>query len=1011
MKPCYLRMENIGPFKSQSIDFTQLGDMFLICGKTGAGKTTIFDAITYCLYGKLPGSRSGLPNRQLRSDFAPPEEEALVEFIFSLHQKLYKITRTLPKQHKKKNGSMGEKPETVTLCRKEGQDFVIQPGSVTETNKYILELIGLSAEEFSRIILLPQGAFAEFLTQNSKERGETLAKLFPVDQWERLTEKIKTIKNQKSAALQTIQQQLEQYGEDYNPLAEEEKITEQETFLKKIHTLLDELKQKQLQLTTEQEQYRQLQEKYLKKQSLQEKLHQLEQSRETYNSQKAELEAALQAEPAAEALRQLQEKEQALAILQEDIHNTQARKQTTEKQVNELLAQKPDIDILTEKKEVVLLLRQDVQRGIAQEKNILSLEQQLKEICREKEKIGGDIQKITKELEKTEEELKNNPAPDFSELENLQSQLNGEKEKTEEAKKIFQGAQEYARLQKEIQAQEEQAHKAEQEARKAKQALEAAKEREKSYLKENYARMLAVGLKENTPCPVCGAIHHPNLADSQLSLLSAQDDAHTLQEDIKPLEETESRLQTAWAQCNGIVTQLKNQAEKYSQYPNPEEAEAQYKTQLQQTTETEKHCAETTEAMKTNSRLLTEKTELQSRLQPLQEKNLRLEKDKDVVANQLEQEKKSLQETLKKAATQGYSEASPTTLFSALNFWLKETDETIARYDKDCGESQKELSSIQAKLQEQLNTQNLRETEVHDALQHSTEVLKNKNFPHKEAVEKAYRTPGTIVALQRSTQQWLTDYTQTQAMLQDLEQDTQESPEQVREQWETIKSRLAETEQALSETEKKKLTATTEVQTARQALEQWKKLETQRRQYREEEKLYSQLYTDISINNPKKVALTTWILGIYLQEITTYASRRLFQLSEGRYTLLMNEEKTGGNGAKGLDLEILDAYTGKKRPCNTLSGGETFMASISLALALTDVVSNRSGGISLDALFIDEGFGSLDTAALDKAISVLEEIRGSRCIGLISHVAELQSRIPTRLEVRKTATGSTAEVV
>ena len=1011
MKPCYLRMENIGPFKSQSIDFTQLGDMFLICGKTGAGKTTIFDAITYCLYGKLPGSRSGLPNRQLRSDFAPPEEDALVEFTFSLHQKLYKITRTLPKQCKKKNGSMGEKPETVTLCRKEEQDFVIQPGSVTETNKYILELIGLSAEEFSRIILLPQGAFAEFLTQNSKERGETLAKLFPVDQWERLTEKIKTMKNQKSAALQTIQQQLEQYGEDYNPLAEEEKITEQETFLKGIHTLLDELKQKQLQLTTEQEQYRQLQEKYLKKQSLQEKLHQLEQNRETYNSQKAELEAALQAEPAAEALRQLQEKEQALAILQEDIHNTQARKQTTEKQVNELLAQKPDIAILTEKKEVVLLLRHDVQRGIAQEKNILSLEQQLKEICREKENIGGDIQKIKKELEKTEEELKNNPAPDFSELENLQSQLNAEKEKTEEAKKIFQEAQEYALLQKEIQAQEEQAHKAEQEARKAKQALEAAKEREKSYLKENYARMLAVGLKENTPCPVCGALHHPNLADSQLSLLSVQDDAHTLQEDIKRLEETESRLQTAWAQCNGVVTQLKNQAEKYSQYPNPEEAEAQYKIQLQQTTETERHCTETTEAIKTNSRLLTEKTELQNRLQPLQEKNLRLEKDKDVVANQLEQEKKSLQETLQKAATQGYSEASPTTLFSALNFWLKDTEETIARYDKDCQERQKELSSIQAKLQEQLNTQTLRETEVHDALQHSTEVLKNKNFPHKEAVEKAYRTPGTIVTLQRATQQWLTDYTQTQAMVQDLEQDTQESPEQVREQWESIKSRLAETEQALSETEEKKLTATTEVQTARQALEQWKKLETQRRQYGEEEKLYSQLYTDISINNPKKVALTTWILGIYLQEITTYASRRLFQLSEGRYTLLMNEEKTGGNGAKGLDLEILDAYTGKKRPCNTLSGGETFMASISLALALTDVVSNRSGGISLDALFIDEGFGSLDTAALDKAISVLEEIRGSRCIGLISHVAELQSRIPIRLEVRKTATGSTAEVM
>jgi exonuclease SbcC len=157
---------------------------------------------------------------------------------------------------------------------------------------------------------------------------------------------------------------------------------------------------------------------------------------------------------------------------------------------------------------------------------------------------------------------------------------------------------------------------------------------------------------------------------------------------------------------------------------------------------------------------------------------------------------------------------------------------------------------------------------------------------------------------------------------------------------------------------------------------------------------------------PLKCPFDAWVLGMYLEEITAYANERLVRMSEGRYRIQLNDAYRRGNSLAGLDLEILDAYTGRARPAGTLSGGESFMASISLALGLADSIQARSGGVQLDAVFIDEGFGSLDEASLERAIAILDEIRGQRTVGIVSHVAELRSRIPNRLEVVKTGAGS-----
>ena len=166
------------------------------------------------------------------------------------------------------------------------------------------------------------------------------------------------------------------------------------------------------------------------------------------------------------------------------------------------------------------------------------------------------------------------------------------------------------------------------------------------------------------------------------------------------------------------------------------------------------------------------------------------------------------------------------------------------------------------------------------------------------------------------------------------------------------------------------------------------------------------LAKDLCGSNPRKLQFDTWILSAFLHEVTVFANKRLERMSEGRYRLAVSEDPGAGNAYRGLDLEIADAYTGKRRPSATLSGGETFMASISLALGLADSIQARAGGIRIDSMFIDEGFGSLDEKALENAVGILDEIRGNRMVGIISHVGELQSRIPQKIEVIKTGTGS-----
>ena len=169
---------------------------------------------------------------------------------------------------------------------------------------------------------------------------------------------------------------------------------------------------------------------------------------------------------------------------------------------------------------------------------------------------------------------------------------------------------------------------------------------------------------------------------------------------------------------------------------------------------------------------------------------------------------------------------------------------------------------------------------------------------------------------------------------------------------------------------------------------------------------YKMLYNDLSGKNPKNIPFNSWALGMYFEQVVQYANKRFSSISSGRFTFKVLSDKSPGGGYKGLDLLVTDTFTGTDRDTSTLSGGETFMASISLALALTDIVQNRNGGVRLDSLFIDEGFGSLDEETMDCAIAVLNDLQETKMVGIISHIENMKTAVRSQVEIIKTAEGS-----
>lgn len=1021
MKPHILTLYNIGPFtKKTTIDFDALGSLFLICGKTGAGKSTIFDALTYALYGKLPGAKSKLDTKKIRSDFALPEEDAYVELIFSLKNKKYHLIRRPPYVFINRNGKQATKESEILLYEIKNTEEILISNKLTEANSFLQELLILTVEEFSKIVLLPQGEFAKFLKENSSERQTALAKLFPVDMYSKIITETKNRVQIYDNSLRIVQNELDKITQDFSFDTYLEDLEQLKTAISEKETYFTNLTEEIIQLATT----IQLQEntcntllEYEEKNAEYKKI--LAKEQEITNSKNRLLKA--------QKASVLEEKIKQFKTLQQNCFETEKKAEETEKQLREtethyksLKSQKESIKQLQADNEKISLLIHDLTNFGNKDILLADTEKHLATIQQDKEYTEKKSQELTISLNTILEQEKELEHFDFSK--DYVCLIQKAKDSLLRCEQELANAKEYDNVQEQLLSLNTEKSQIAEKIKEQEKHLQIEKELLENIVKEQkqqeeqqQAALLAETLQEGKPCPVCGATVHPQKAEKTDSLFSFEEKIQTIQETCKNYETTIASLSLQYTEREQRERIIQEQLKKLVVPETIALLQANFEKTQHEKEKLEADYEFFKNALNTKNNLQETKNELLQKKHAYQQNLSEISLEEQKLQSQTKNIHQEIQRLTNSIQDAGFSVAEKdfAHIRNRVIEHFNEKEQKITQFEQTFDTTKELFVKHQSSLEEIQKNKDQIILKMHNAEKELNENLEKHTYKNIEEVLADLLPEQTALYLQKEIDTWQEKKALLEGSLKTLEQVIAEN---------NITS--FENLQALIETNKASLqTKNTEKNQLQQALSTEKtrlhNLESNKLLFEEKMKELSQLqkeasplkrlYNAVSGNNPKKTNFDSWILSIYLQEVTKYAARRLQKISEGRYTILLKNE-TGGKGYQGLDLEIFDSNTGKKRPCATLSGGETFMASISLALAISDVVQKRTGGIQLDALFIDEGFGTLDPQSQEKALSILDELSTNRRIGIISHVEELKARIPTHLQIEKNVMGSTIKL-
>lgn len=1060
MRPKELILHNIGPFTGEhTVNFDSLGSLFLIYGQTGAGKTTLFDAISYAFYGKPLGGRSGVM-RNLRSHFADDYAVSDVILTFFIGAQLYRIKRQLPYT---KEGRKLETPEEVSLeCYENGSWENRSSTNKRETDASIQNLIKLSDKEFSRIVLLPQGEFAQFLRAQSSDKKETLMHLFPIKRYSDLMQEAKLRADTLQQEAHTIEANLEtlhtrfvyhRYESDRAELLNEiDRIRDEHgSVLTALQTKNTELEQEKI-----------LAEKRKELERVTEELKACRIREEDIRNLKAKIEKAQRAAPLAVHVNQLLELEAACAADERQIREKRERMEELTARMNALQERHNEITAKEQQRDNLYAVIDSLRKAAVLEQEIGAEQAEEDNLKRAAAAAQAQLQRIEAQLAAvTEKTAALAPAVDaLDEREHayrsLQTRLDIEKQlhdmlcKQEQlntflhsyAQAADNARTQLAELARDCDIQTEQINKIEEEKKAA--------ERQRA------AAALAEHLEEGSPCPVCGSVHHPAPAqEAAQSAFSFDERIEAAKRSAAKLQHEKEKAQTALAGAEASYTNYQKQIDERaaaaadlqlrykecSAAPFPEgkdAAESRIKETAQQINEAVQAYNASRKAFAEHKTLEEETRRLQRERQECTQQHHSAEQRLSGVSAALQEKRRQfdqafsqLPENLRSVQLSADTEILDN---QGTGGKAKAPDAPIgntAPEQYEVPDAETALEQCEALLQELKLTINAYHTDVAEATQNLERIRGELSTAETHGKERAQQRS------EKTTQLEAAYIKEGFADLEDLQQAVCSEPEVAQwkteidtfyEQYAAYKQAAAGLEKDVTATEPRDLD---ELETAVEALRQrydeiQARLEVLNTEKAKLEELHAQhteltkalavktaeaqnwvaLAKDLCGSNPRKLQFDTWILSAFLHEVTVFANKRLERMSEGRYRLAVSEEHGAGNAYRGLDLEIADAYTGKCRPSATLSGGETFMASISLALGLADSIQARAGGIRIDSMFIDEGFGSLDEKALENAVSILDEIRGNRMVGIISHVSELQSRIPQKIEVIKTGTGS-----
>ena len=926
MKPLKLTMSAFGSYAGKNvIDFTgQQQGIFLITGDTGAGKTTIFDAITYALYNQTSGGeRNG---NMMRSQYARPETETYVELEFLYRGQTYrvrrnpdyKITKTL------KNGKIREQkvPHSVELTLPDGTVF---PEKKNATDAKIIEILGLTADQFSQIVMIAQGDFLKLLYTKSDERKMIFSKLFRTDIYWKIQENLRRKSMEMDERIQENDRAFEQEKSRIMPLPESEEIPLDELVERLRERLKDALKEQNLRRANVEElnkkitKYEEINKLFVSLEKIRQTGRELEARQAESKERRQQIENARKADKVLVAeqqnLRQQQAVEQsaqAIAKMGETLADDQEMFETLKTQLQEAEAKQKREAADTQKK--MLALEQSFPSYEALQ-NARSEEQQAK--------------KVWEDLRKTSEESFHKKAAGIAALKEQQKR---QEQIVEQTKKNWEQT--------------------------SLSASESAKHYEHMYeafLKEQ-AGILAENLSAGCPCPVCGSTVHPDPA--KLS--------------------------------DHAVTELEVEQAKKTRAAAEEKRDLAYAA----------FEAEKTEKQKLAQAV--EKEEADFVLAQTIAKQQRKEAEQNYVSLQ-----KIAEQIREKLVYPSLAEAKKQ--YAAMQKALEAAEQEMERKRQKVSELAEAMNTLKGqKLAEEENQKTAKKLAVKTEKEYA-KLLEKSGFISEETYHLAILPERSRSKLEREEKEY-----ESQCLRQQSEQKLLEKQVSGKTYTDTteLNEQLKVEKQALKEAEKTYMELHTAYENDRSVLqncavylEKGKKLES-------EDQVIKSLSKTANgrLSGSAKIDFETYIQRQYFKQIIHEANKRLLTMSNHQFILKLKEEaNTGRKTNEGLDLSVYSLVTDSERDVKTLSGGESFLAALAMALGLSDIVERSAGAIHPDMMFIDEGFGSLDAQSRQQAIEVLGELAGdSRMVGIISHVTELKEQIDRKLVVSRTDKGSRA---
>ena len=1114
MKPLKLTLSAFGPYAGETvIDFTQLGGqgLFLVTGDTGAGKTTIFDGITFALYGETSGGVREAS--MLRSKYAEPETPTYAEYIFEYKGAVYTVKRSPDYERPKTRGKgMTMQKGEALLTFSDGRAPVTK---LKEVNQAVTDLIGLDMKQFTQIAMIAQGDFRKLLLADTEERSNIFRKLFHTDIYKVIQEKLKFEAGGLDKAYKELLRSIRQYTEQVrysveDPLGQQWALMEKNGFEGNLEEGLEVLEQF---LKADKDTLKALNKQIKENDAKLENMNQLFGKVHKEADAKARKEKLLEErEILFPQLEQAQKDAENAAKepeeIQQLIFSIQKEKEKLDRYTNleKLISEIEDASVLIEKLKTdstALQNRQKETKAVLEEKQ---KEYQATDRT-EKEKAETDFQKekidslyagvykncgnleflLTKimNLETQAKEMKTQSEQMKNELADLEEQIvsGGNLEARENSLIMrLQQIQKMKDQQKRCQILEKEAES------KKKAYLIASQKRteikeflnrmEQAYL-DAQAGVLAAGLQEGMPCPVCGSVHHPKLTQMP-EKVPTEEQLKKQKMVAETAEQAASDSSVQAGEAAGLVQRSKEELT---------EGIKSYVAQFLPEEKTEEILRNEITDSELRSFVKDQESHAQTELEEIQKQKkaqLDLQKKKEEFSRQLEQHAKEFQKLQisiekRKSQQESIQEQLQNQLDEPIFSWLREDTQQKMISDSGLQQDQNSKAVYQQGSQEVSLLLQQGRTAA-EWLKQQQDILDQKRKDQTALLEQRKLLETQISKVQteittltdrinQNQQQTAAEKSRSEQMQKQRENMEKELGERTKEEilsqiqlqtrerkkLETHYKTVTEVKEALEKrmtelnsvitslTEQLKESANISIEELNVQKEnftqQKKSLSADRDEIHARLEINGDMYEKIrrqqtellktetrwkwmkslsdtangTITGKARIMLETYIQMQYFDRILARANIRLMTMSSGQYELVRRKENKSRVGKTGLELDVVDHYNGTVRSVKTLSGGETFQASLSLALGLSDEIQSSSGGIQLDTMFVDEGFGSLDEDALDQAIRALKDLsQGSRLVGIVSHVTELKERIDKKIIVTKKRTedgvGSTIRI-